>query len=74
MSVANNGGKMSGNAKKPMYICFIDYTKAFDRVKHDLLFEILSKAAGVPDKEINIFKNIYLQQKATVRYENETSQ
>ena len=70
MSVTNNGGKTSGNAKKH-YICFIDYTKAFDRVKHDLLFEILSKA-GVPDKEINIIKNLYLQQKATVRYDNET--
>ena len=56
--------------QQTLYICFIDYTKAFDRVKHDLLFEILSKS-GVPDKEINI---INLQQKATVRYENETSQ
>ena len=56
-----------------LYICFIDYTKAFDRVKHDMLFEILSKA-GVPDKEINIIKSLYLQQKATVRYENETSE
>ena len=59
--------------KKTLYICFIDYTKAFDRVKHDMLFEILSKA-GVPDKEINIIKSLYLQQKATVRYENETSE
>ena len=41
--------------------------------KHDMLFEILSKA-GVPDKEINIIKSLYLQQKATVRYENETSE
>ena len=38
-----------------------------------MLFEILSKA-GVPDKEINIIKSLYLQQKATVRYENETSE
>ena len=59
--------------QKTLYICFIDYTKAFDRVKHDMLFEILSKA-GVPDKEINIIKSLYLQQKATVRYENETSE
>ena len=74
MSVANNGGNVSGNAKKNLYIiCFNDYTKAFDRVKHDMLFEILSKA-GLPDKEINIIKSIYLQQKATVRYENETSE
>ena len=68
MSVANNDGKMSGNAKT-LYICFIDYTKAFDRVKNDMLFEIVSKA-GVPDKEISIIKSLYVQQKATVRYEN----
>ena len=47
--------------------------RAFDRVKHDMLFEILSKA-GVSDKEINIVKSIYLQQKSTVCYENETSE
>ena len=59
--------------QKTLYICFIDYTKAFDRAKHDLLFKILSKA-GVPDKKINIIKYLYVQQKATVRYENETSE
>ena len=40
MSVANNGGRMSGDAKNTFDICFIDYTKAFDRDKHDMLFEI----------------------------------
>ena len=59
--------------KKTLYICFIDYANAFDTVKHDMLFEILLKA-GVPDKEINIITSLYLQQKATVRYENETSE
>ena len=72
MTVANNGGKMSGNAKT-LYMCFIDYTKAFDRIMHDMLFEILSKAVAT-DKEINIIKSIYFQQKATVRYEYETSE
>ena len=38
-----------------------------------MLFEILSKA-GVPDKDINIIKSLYLQQKATMRCENETSE
>ena len=39
-----------------LYICFIDYTKAFDRIQqHDMFFEILPKA-GVPDKEINTIK------------------
>ena len=55
MSVANNGGKSSGNAKKHLqaYICFIDYTNAFDRVKHDIIFEILSKPG-----EINMIKSL----------------
>ena len=56
-----------------LFICFFDSTKAFDRVGHGMLFEIILKA-GVPDKEINIIKSIYLQQKATVRYEIETSE
>ena len=68
MSVANNGGTMSGNAKKVLHL-FIDCTKAFDRVEHDMFFEILSKA-GVPGKEINIIKKLYLQRIAIVQYEN----
>ena len=40
-----------------LYICFIDYTNVFDRIQHDMFFEILSKAR-VPDKEINIIKSL----------------
>ena len=40
-----------------LYICFINYTNAFDRIQHDMFFEIPSKA-GVPDKEINIIKSL----------------
>ena len=32
-----------------MYICFIDYTKAFDRVKHFKMIECLSEI-GIDDK------------------------
>ncbi len=46
--------------QQTLYICFIDYTKVFDRVKHDLLFAIQTKA-GVPDKEIDIIQTLYLQ-------------
>lgn len=28
-------------AQNYLFICFIDYSKAFDKVKHDKLFEIL---------------------------------
>ena len=40
MLVANNGG----NAKKTLYMCFIDYAKTSDdRVKRDLFSKIMSK-------------------------------
>ena len=29
--------------QKDLYICFIDYVKAFDRVKHEELIQVLSK-------------------------------
>ena len=72
MSVANNDGKMSGNAKNTTFVSLIT-PRHLTEFKHDMLFEILSKA-GVSDKEINIIKSLYLQQKATVRYESETSE
>ena len=36
--------------KKNLYLCFVDYQKAFDRVKHDKLAEVMEKA-GVPEME-----------------------
>ena len=29
---------------KKLYLCFVDYQKAFDRVKHDKLIEVMEKA------------------------------
>ena len=34
--------------QKNIYFCFIDYTKAFDSIKHNKLWEIL-KETGIPD-------------------------
>ena len=28
---------------KNLYVCFVDYPKAFDRVKHDKLLEVMEK-------------------------------
>ena len=33
---------------KNLYVCFVDYQKAFDRVKHDKLLEVMEKA-GIPE-------------------------
>ena len=34
--------------KKKIYACFVDYQKAFDRVKHDKLVEVMRRA-GIPE-------------------------
>ncbi|GFS15866.1 endonuclease-reverse transcriptase [Elysia marginata] len=58
--------------QKDIYLCFIDYTKAFDRVKHWEMIKQL-KQLLVDGKDLRIIKKIYWQQTAAVRIENETS-
>ena len=49
------------NSKQDTYICFIDFKKAFDRVEHDILIDILNKKA-IPANEIRIINKIYENQ------------
>ena len=41
------------NLGNDVYICFIGYTKAFDRVKHSKITECLSEI-GIDDKDLQI--------------------
>ena len=54
------------NSRKNIYICFIDYTKAFDCVDHNNLWKIL-KEMGIPDHLTCLLRNLYAGQEATVR-------
>ena len=47
-----------------LYICFIDYAKAFDYVDHNKLWKIL-KEMGIPDHLTCLLRNLYAGQKAT---------
>ena len=38
--------------QKDIYICFIDYEKAFDRVNHDVLTDCLKKNIGIDGKDL----------------------
>ena len=49
-----------------MYTCFIDYSKAFDRVHHLQLIQCLERI-GIDGKDIRIIGNLYWQQKAAIR-------
>ena len=52
--------------QKNIYLCFIDYTKAFDCVDHNKLWKIL-QGMGIPDHLTCVLRNLYAGQEATVR-------
>ena len=54
---------------KVVYICFIDYTKAFDRVKHFKMIVCLSEIE-IDDKDLQIITKLYSEQSACVRTES----
>src|SRR6267154_2787001 len=58
--------------RKKLYLCFVDCQKAFDRVKHDKLVEVMEKA-GVPEMERRLIINLYWRQHAAVKWDCEIS-
>ncbi|CAF1550752.1 unnamed protein product [Rotaria magnacalcarata] len=52
--------------QKEFYLCFIDYSKAFDCVDHEKLWSVLLEM-GVPKHLIILMKNLYTNQQATVK-------
>ncbi|MFX8425869.1 reverse transcriptase domain-containing protein, partial [Acinetobacter baumannii] len=52
--------------KKEIYFCLIDYSKAFDWVNHNKLWNIL-KEMGILDHLTCLLRNLYAGQEATVR-------
>ena len=59
--------------KKYLYLCFIDYAKAFDRVRHNELFRV-SDGLDIAGKDLRIIRNLYWDQTATMRLDGEVSQ
>ncbi|GFR67399.1 endonuclease-reverse transcriptase [Elysia marginata] len=43
--------------QKDVYLCFIDYTKAFDRVRHDEIMKDLTQIK-IDGKDLRVIKNI----------------
>ena len=56
--------KKAREFQKHIYLCFIDYAKAFDYVDHSKQWKIL-KEMGIPDNLTCILKNLYAGQEAT---------
>ena len=64
--------KKAREYQKNIYFCFIDYTKAFDCVDHNILWKIL-KEMGIPDHLTCLLRNLYAGQEATVRIGHRTA-
>jgi hypothetical protein len=53
---------------KTIFMCFIDYSKAFDCVDHSRLWNTL-RSMGVPEYLITLIKSLYTNQEAAVKTE-----
>ena len=56
-----------------LYVCFVDYEKAFDRVNWKRLMEILT-SIGVDWRDRRLIAALYMEQTAVVRVNNELSE
>ena len=61
------------DCQKDLSLCFIDYAKAFDRVNHGKLMEVLAKA-GIPSHERRLVCEIYWNQSAKVKLTSGTTE
>ena len=61
-----NLGQRAIEMKKDLFLCFIDYKKAFDKVKHKEMICMLDQI-GIDDKDLRIIQNLYYEQTAAVK-------
>ena len=57
--------------QQDLHVCFMDYKKAFDCLKHEVV-ALLKKLreVGIDDKDLRIVQNLYYEQEASVRVGN----
>ncbi|GFR67290.1 LINE-1 reverse transcriptase [Elysia marginata] len=60
----------SVEVQRYVYLCFIDYSKAFEKGKHSEWFGILDQL-NIDDKDLRILRNLYWEQVAAIRIDGE---
>lgn len=61
------------DVNKDVYACFIDFEKAFDKVQHDKLKQILIEK-NINSKDLQIIKCLYWNQTAQIKVDEELSE
>ena len=64
--VLKNIAQRTIEMKKDLYLAFLDYRKAFDRVKHIELLEMLNNI-DIDDKDLRLIQNLYFEQTAAIK-------
>ena len=59
--------------QKDIYMCFIDYTKTFDKVRHQELFKDLDKL-DLYRKDVHLLASLYWNQTACIQRDGEYSE
>ena len=59
--------------QKDLYLFFIDYSKAFDKVRHDKMFDMLDRL-DIDGKALRWLRNLHWEQTAAVSIENKLSE
>ena len=59
-------GERAIEHQQDLYLCFIDYQKAFDKVRHKELFKMLANIQ-IDNKDMRIVRSVYNDQLAAVR-------
>ena len=58
---------------RDVYVCFVDFSKAFDNVKHEKLIQLL-KSTGLDSKDIRVVANLYWNQSAKIKINDNFSE
>ena len=56
--------------QRDIFLCFMDYYKAFDTRRHEEFLRILARLR-LDEKDLKVIKNLYYQQKAAMRLGDE---
>ena len=73
LTVKSLVNKYVNDNKGKLYVCFVDFRKAFDRVWHQGLFQKLEDA-GITGNFINTLKDMYKKTECAVKLGNRTTQ